>query len=92
MQSDNRIFDDMAKLASSSFGNILNAKKEMDNMLKQNVQRFMEKTNFAPRSAVTEEIEVLREVAVKTRTEQERLEKKVAELESRIAKLESGVK
>jgi len=78
MQSQNRIFDDLAKVAGGALGALSNLKQEMEAMVRDRVERFMADNNMVPR----EEFEAVKAMAAEARAEQERLAARVAALEA----------
>lgn len=80
MQSDNKIFDDFTKLASGAMGSMLDMKKEADARLREVFERMMGNMNMVSR----DEFEAVKAMAAKARSEQERLEKRIAELEKKL--------
>ena len=78
MQSQNRIFDDIAKVAGGALGALASLKQEMETMVKDRVERFMTDYNMVPR----EEFEAVKAMASEARAEQERLAARVAALEA----------
>ena len=77
MQKDNKLFDDVARLASGAAGSVLDIKREIEASIAARVERLMMKMNLVSR----EEFEVVRAMAATARAEQEKLEKRLAELE-----------
>jgi BMFP domain-containing protein YqiC len=77
MQSQNRIFDDIARVAGGALGALTSLKDEIEAMIRDRLERFMAEGNFVRR----DEFEVVRAMAAEARAEQERLVKRVAELE-----------
>ena len=82
MQSRNRIFDDFARLAGGAAGTLSEVREEMENMVRARVERVASDFNLVPR----EEFDAVKAVAAKARSEQEKLEKRVAALEAQLAK------
>lgn len=78
MQSQNRIFDDIAKVAGGALGALTSLKQEMETMVKERFERFMADNNMVPR----EEFEAVKAMASEARAEQERLAARVAALEA----------
>ena len=78
MQSQNRIFDDIARVAGGALGALSSLKDEIEAMIRDRVERFMADGNFVRR----EEFDVVRAMAAEARAEQERLAARVAELEA----------
>ena len=81
MQSQNRIFDDLAKVAGGAFGALSSLKQEMETMVRDRVERFMADNNMVPR----EEFEAVKAMAAEARLQQEKLAARVAALEAELA-------
>jgi len=81
MQVDNRLLDDLARMASGAAGALSGVRGEVEARLKQQFERILAEMDVVPR----EEFEVVKAMAAKARTEQEALEKRVAALESALA-------
>ena len=80
MQTRNRIFDDLAKVANSAAGTMVGLKDEVENMVRYRMERFMSDMNMVHR----EEFDAVRAMAAKARTEQAALEKRIEELETKL--------
>lgn len=85
MQSQNKIFEDLSRVASGALGSFTSLKQELDALVRDRLERILGEMDVASR----EELEVARAMAAKARDEQEKLLARVAELESRVASLES---
>ena len=81
MQSQNRIFDDLAKVAGGALGALSSLKQEMETMVRDRVERFMADNNMVPR----EEFEAVKAMAAEARLQQEKLAARVAALEAEVA-------
>ena len=81
MQSQNRIFDDLARVAGGALGALTSLKEEIEAMVRDRMERFMSEGNFVRR----DEFDVVRAMAAEARAEQERLAKRVTELERALA-------
>ena len=81
MQSQNRIFDDLAKVAGGALGALSSQKQEMETMVRDRVERFMADNNMVPR----EEFEAVKAMAAEARLQQEKLAARVAALEAEVA-------
>lgn len=81
MQTQNPFFDDLARMAGGALGALSGLRAEMEALIRQQMERFMAGTDMVPR----EEFEVVRDMAIKAREEQEALAKRVADLEARLA-------
>ena len=81
MQVDNRLLDDLARVASGAVGALSGVRGEVEAQLKQQFERILGEMDLVTR----EEFEAVKQVAANARTEQERLEKRVAKLEAALA-------
>ncbi len=81
MQSQNRIFDDLARVAGGALSALTGLKDEIEAMIRDRLERFMAEGNFVRR----EEFDVVRAMAAEARAEQERAAKRIAELERLLA-------
>ena len=80
MQTKNRLFDDIAKVANSAAGTFSGMKDEIENMIRHRVESLLIDMNMVNR----DEFNVLKAMVGKSRNEQERLEKKVEKLEAKL--------
>lgn len=80
MQIDKKLLDDMAKVAGNAVGVMTEFTKEAEVVMKKNLERVMQRMDFVPR----QEFEVMREVALKARSNQQALEKRIATLEKKL--------
>ena len=80
MQTSNRILDDLARVANSAVSTLVGVKNEIDALVRQRVERLLNDADVVPR----EEFDAVKAMAAKARTEQEKLEKRVAGLEARL--------
>ncbi|HCX15036.1 MAG TPA: pyrroline-5-carboxylate reductase [Rhodospirillaceae bacterium] len=76
MQSQKRIFDDLAHVAGSALGAISGLKQEIEVLVRDRVERLMASSNFVRR----DEFDAVKEMAATARAEQERLKERVEEL------------
>ena len=81
MQTSNRLFDDLAKVANGAVSTVAGIKGEVESMVRQQLEKLLVDMDLVPR----EEFEAMRDVAVAARAEQEKLEKRVAKLEAEIS-------
>lgn len=81
MQTENRLLDDLAKVATGAIGSLSGVRHEVEGRLQQQLERLVGRMNLVSR----EEFEAIRAVAQAAREEQIRLERRVAELEARLA-------
>jgi BMFP domain-containing protein YqiC len=80
MQSQNRIFDDIAKVAGGALSALGGLKQEIEAMIRDRFERLMAEANFVRR----EEFDVVQAMAATARAEQEKLAARLAELESKL--------
>ncbi|MCP5367658.1 MAG: accessory factor UbiK family protein [Hyphomicrobiales bacterium] len=80
MQTSNRLFDDLAKMANGAVSTVAGIKGEVEAMVRQQLERILVDMDMVPR----EEFEAMRAVAIKAREEQEKLEARVAALEAQL--------
>lgn len=85
MQSQNRIFDDLAKVAGGALNALGGLKQEVKAVVRDRFERFMAEGNFVRR----EEFDAVQAMASAARTEQEKLAARVSELE-KILKAQRG--
>lgn len=78
--TSSRFFDELAKLMSNAAGAAQGVRKEIDSLVQSQVERVLNNLNMVKR----EEFDVVRDMAEKARAENERLEKRLAELEARL--------
>ncbi|MCB2097510.1 MAG: accessory factor UbiK family protein [Parvularculaceae bacterium] len=82
MQTQSPIFDEIAKLMSEAAGAVDGVRREAETVARGQLQRLLSDMDLVPR----EEFEVVREMAVAARAENERLSARIAELEARLGK------
>ncbi len=80
MQTRNRIFDDLAKVANSAAGTMAGLKDEIENMIRHRVESFMSDMKVVSRY----EFDAVKAMAAKARSEQERLEQRIDALEAQL--------
>lgn len=83
MQTSNRFLDDLAKVANGAATTLAGIKDEIDQQVRQRIERFLIDADVVPR----EEFEAVRDMAATARREQEKLEARVAALEARLEAL-----
>lgn len=81
MQTNNRLFDDLAKVASGAASTLAGIKQEVDALIHQRLERFLADLDLVGR----EEFEAVKATAANARIAQEALEQRVAELEDELA-------
>ncbi|HEY9549891.1 MAG TPA: accessory factor UbiK family protein [Kiloniellaceae bacterium] len=88
MQSQSKILEDMAKVASSALGVAAGMRSEVEARFREQLERLLTQMDLVPR----EEFDAMKAVAVAAREGQEALSAQVAVLEERLAALEAGQK
>ncbi|MFO1112652.1 MAG: accessory factor UbiK family protein [Rhodospirillales bacterium] len=81
MQTSNRFFDDLAKVASGAASTLVGVKQEIESFARQQVERLVAEFNLVRR----DEFEAVQALAANARAEQERLEQRLAALEEQLA-------
>lgn len=81
MQTSNRIFDDLAKMASGAASTLVGVKQEVDAIVRQRIERFAADLDLVTR----EEFDAVRALAEAARAAEDRLNERIAALEARLA-------
>lgn len=76
-QTNSRIFDEIARLMTGAAGAAQGVRREVDEIVRSQAERILRDLDMVSR----EEFEAVREMAVKARAENERLEARIAALE-----------
>lgn len=88
MQSQNRLLDDLARVASGALGVAAGMRTEVEARLREQFERVLARMDLVTR----EEFDVVQAMAVKAREEQEALVERVARLEAALAAKSPGAK
>ena len=80
MSTDNRLLDDLARVASSALGTLTGVRDEIETRMRDQFERILGRMNLVRR----EEFEAVQAMAAKARAEQEALAARVAALEARL--------
>jgi BMFP domain-containing protein YqiC len=83
MQSQNRLFDDFARLAAGAIGAISGVRSEVEARLREQFERLLAGMDLVDR----DEFEAVKAMAAKARSEQEDLAVRLAALEAQLAAL-----
>ena len=78
MQTENPLLDGLAKIFTDAAGAAQSVRAEIDTFVKQRLEKLVADMDFVPR----EEFEAVKAMAAKARSENERLEARIAALES----------
>lgn len=81
MQTSNRLFDDLAKVANGAVSTLNSMKSEIEAMIRHRIERILVDTDLVAR----DEFDAVSAVAAEARLQQEKLEIRVAKLESQLA-------
>lgn len=79
--TSSRFFDEISKLMTNATGAAQGVRKEVDGLVQAQVERVLNNVKVVKR----EEFDVVRDMVEKARIENERLEKRIAELEAKLA-------
>ena len=83
MQTENRLLDDLARVASGALHTLAGLREEMEMRVRERLERFATEINLVTR----EEFEAVRALAQRAREEQEALAARLAALEAELAEL-----
>ena len=81
MQTSNRIFDDLARVANGAVTTIVGIKDEIEAIVRHRLEKALAEMDVVPR----EEFDAVKAMAAKARGEQDKLEKRLAKLEAKLA-------
>jgi hypothetical protein len=81
MQSQNRFFDDLARLAAGAMGTLSGVRSEVESRLREQFERVLAGMDLVTR----DEFEAVKAMAAKARAEQEDMARRLAELERLLA-------
>jgi BMFP domain-containing protein YqiC len=80
MPTDNRLLDDLARVASSALGTLSGMRDEVESRMREQFERILARMNLVRR----EEFDAVQAMAAKARAEQEALAARVAALEAKL--------
>ncbi len=83
MQTENRLFDDLARMANGALNTLSGLREEIESRVRERVERVLANMDMVPR----DEFDAVKAMAQTARAEQEDLAAKVADLERRIGDL-----
>lgn len=86
MQTQNRLLDDLARVATGALGAFTGMRDEVETRMKEQFERVLGRMNLVTR----EEYDAVKAMAAKARAAQEALEKRVAALEAKLGDAKSG--
>jgi BMFP domain-containing protein YqiC len=89
MQVDNRLLDDLSRVATGAFAALTGVREEVELRLREQFEKILARMDVVTR----EEFDAVQAMAARARAEQEKLEARLAALESRLgAAAEAPVK
>ena len=86
MQTSNRLFDDLARVASGAFNTLSGLREEIETRVRGRVERMAADLDLVSR----EEFDAVRAMAAKARAGQEELEQRLAQVEAELAALKTA--
>lgn len=86
MQTENRLFDDLARVASGAINTLGGLREEIELRIKERLERFAGEMDLVSR----EEFDAVKAMAAKARAEQEALSARVTELERALTAAEAA--
>jgi len=81
MQVDNRLLDDLSRVATGAFAALTGVREEVELRLREQFEKILARMDVVTR----EEFDAVQAMAARARAEQEKLEARIAALESRLA-------
>lgn len=81
MQTQNRFFDDLARVAAGALGALSGVRSEVEARLREQLENLLAGMDLVSR----DEFEAVKAMASKARSEQDDLAKRLAELEAQLA-------
>jgi BMFP domain-containing protein YqiC len=84
MQSDNRLLDDLARVATGALGALTGVRSEIEGRMREQFERVLSRMDLVTR----EEFDAVKAMAAKARAEQESLLHRLEKLEQRLAEAE----
>lgn len=86
MQTRNRLLDDAARVAGGAVGTLAGAKREIESLVRQQLERLLSSLDLVTR----DEFDAVKEMAAKARSEQAELTERLGALEKQLAKKPSA--
>ena len=82
MQTQNKMFDDLARVANGAVSTVMGMKDEIDALIRQRIERFLADADMVPR----DEFDAVKAMAAKARRENEAQAKRLDALEAQLSK------
>jgi BMFP domain-containing protein YqiC len=83
MQGDNRLLDDLTRVATGAFSALAGVREEVEGRMREQVEKILGRAHLVTR----EEFDAVQAMAAKARAEQESLAERLAVLEARLASM-----
>lgn len=83
MQTQNRLFDDLARVAGGAMGAVSGLREEIELIVRGRIERVLADMELVTR----DEFDAVKEMAAEARAENDRLAKRIEDLETKIAAL-----
>jgi BMFP domain-containing protein YqiC len=83
MQVDNRLLDDLSRVATGAFAALTGVREEIEARMREQFEKILARMDVVSR----EEFDAVEAMAARARAEQEALEARVAALEARLQEL-----
>jgi BMFP domain-containing protein YqiC len=87
MQSDNRLLDDLARVATGALGALTGVRSEIEGRMREQFERVLSRMDLVTR----DEFDAVKAMAAKARAEQESLAHRLEKLEQRLAEAEARI-
>jgi BMFP domain-containing protein YqiC len=81
MQTDNRLLDDLARMANGALNTLSGLREEIESRVRERVERVLANMDMVPR----DEFEAVKAMAAKAREENEALKQQIADLQAKLA-------
>jgi BMFP domain-containing protein YqiC len=78
--NENRLIDDLARVASGALGTLTGVRSELETRIREQVERMLDRMNLVRR----EEFDAVQAMAAKARANQDAMERRVAKLEEKL--------
>ncbi len=86
MQTNNRLFDDFARMASGAMNAAAGVREELEVLVRRQLERLLERMDLVSR----EEFDAVKAMAAKARSEQDALAKRIGALEAAAKPVSKG--
>ena len=88
MQNNNKLLNDLSRMASGAVGGLMDVKHEIEIMVSAQLEKLLQKMDLVTK----EEFTTTQAMLTKSRIEQEELKKRLEALESQLNELTNGKK